>query len=217
MTGCTSLHRRRSRILLAVAAAALSVGALTACGGAEPLPAATVTVWVDPPEDPASQSTPEQATPTTEEEPTIAATLRAGHLNDAVSSYEQAQEHFEEADKSVEVAAFRSPSGNIYCQLGPDFAACEVEEGRVEPPVDGICPDSDADDVGRLEIVAGAVTPVCNTDSIRDPEARKLAYGRIAEVPGVDVTCLSEESGVTCVDPNSEHGFFIARGTFTTF
>jgi hypothetical protein len=36
-------------------------------------------------------------------------------------------------------------------------------------------------------------------------------------VPGVEVTCLSEESGVTCVDPNSEHGFFIARGSFTAF
>ena len=92
-----------------------------------------------------------------------------------------------------------------------------VEEGRIEPPVDGICAGGQADDVGRLELVAGEVTPVCNTDSIRDPEARKLAYGRIARLPGVDVTCLSEEWGVTCVDPLSEHGFFIARGTFTTF
>lgn len=217
MTGRTSLHRRRSRILLAVAAAALSLGGLTACGGAEPLPAATVTVWVDPPVDPASRSTPEEATPTTEEEPTVPAMLRAGHLNDAVLSYEQAQEHFEDAGRSVEVAAFRSPSGNIYCQLGPDFAACEVEQGRVEPPVDGICTGSDADDVGRLELVAGAVNAICNTDSIRDPKAPKLAYGRIARLPGVDVTCLSAEWGVTCVDPNREHGFFIARGSFTTF
>jgi hypothetical protein len=58
---------------------------------------------------------------------------------------------------------------------------------------------------------------VCNTDSIRDPKAPKLAYGRTARVPGLDVTCLSEEWGVTCVDPRSEHGFFIARGSFTTF
>ena len=137
--------------------------------------------------------------------------------DDGVLTYEEAQEHFEDAGRSVEVAAFRSPSGNIYCQLGPDFAACEVEEGRVEPPVDAICSGSEAEDVGRLELVAGAVTPVCNTDSMRDPEARKLAYGRIARVPGVDVTCLSEESGVICVDPNSERGFFIARGSFTTF
>jgi hypothetical protein len=216
MTGRMSVHRRRS--LLAGAAAALALGGLTACGGAEPLPAATVTVWVDPPADPAPESTPEEATPATDEvEPTDPVTLRAGHLRGAVSSYEQAQEHFEAADKSVEVAAFRSPSGNIYCQLGPDFAACEMREGRVEPPADGICTGSDADDVGRLELVAGAVTPVCNTDSIRDPEAPKLAYGRIAQVPGVEVTCLSEESGVTCVDPNSEHGFFIARGSFTAF
>ena len=92
-----------------------------------------------------------------------------------------------------------------------------MQEGRVEPPVDDICTGSDADDVGRLELVAGEVTPVCNTDSIRDPEARKLAYGRIARVPGVEVTCLSEESGVTCVDPDRERGFFIARGSFTTF
>ena len=217
MTGCTSLHRRRSRILLAVAATALTVGILTACGGAEPLPAATVTVWVDPPVEPASQSTSAEARPTTEEEPTAPATLRAGHLRGAVSSYKEAREHFEDASKSVEVAAFRSPSGNIYCQLGPEFAACEVEEGQIEPPVDGICAGSEADDVGRLELEAGAVTPMCNTDSIRDADARKLAYGRIAQVPGVDVTCLSEEAGVTCVDPNSEHGFFIARGTFTTF
>lgn len=217
MTGRTPLHRRRPRILLAVAAAALTLG-LSACGAAEPLPAATVTVWVDPPADPASQRTPEEATPTTsQEQPTAPATLRAGHLKNAVFSYEQAQEYFEDAGKSIEIAAFRSPSGNIHCRLGPDFAACEVEEGRIEPPVDGICAGGQAGDVGRLELVAGEVTPVCNTDSIRDPEARKLAYGRIARLPGVDVTCLSEEWGVTCVDPLSEHGFFIARGTFTTF
>ena len=217
MTGRTPLHRRRFRILLGVAAEALSLVGLTACGGAEPLPTATVTVWVDPPVDPASQSTPDEATPTTEEKPTVAATLRAGHLNDAVLSYEQARESFEGASKSVEIAAFRSPSGNIYCRLGPDFAACEVEQGRIEPPVDGICAVGEANDVGRLELVAGEVTPVCNTDSIRDSEARKLSYGRIARLPGVDVTCLSEEWGVTCVDPNTEHGFFIARGSFTTF
>ena len=217
MSGRTSLHRRRPRILLATAAAALSLVGLTACGGAEPLPAATVTVWVDPPVAPDSQSTPEEASPTTSEETAAPVTLRAGHLDDAVTSYEQARESFDEAGRSVEVADFRSPSGNIYCRLGPDFATCEVEEGRIEPPDDGICAGGEATDVGRLELVAGAVTPVCNTDSMRDPEAKKLAYGRIARLPGVDVTCLSEERGVTCIDPRSEHGFFIARGTFTTF
>ncbi|WP_353510488.1 hypothetical protein [Intrasporangium sp.] len=217
MSGRTSLHRRRHRIVLAGAAAVLSLVGLTGCGGPEPLPAATVTVWVDPPVEAASQSTPE-ATPTTSQETSpVPVSLRAGHLNDAVFSYDRARELFDNAGRSVEIAEFRSPSGNIYCRLGPDFAACEVEEGRIEPPADGICARGEANDVGRLELVAGAVTPVCNTDSIRDSEAKKLAYGRVARLPGVDVTCLSEEWGVTCIDPNKEHGFFLARGSFTTF
>ncbi len=199
---------------------AVALVGLSACGGAEPLPAVTVTVWVDPPAEAATDPAPEataEAPPMTTTEPTVPVTMAAGHQRGAVTSYEQARDHFARADRSVERASFRSPSGNIYCRLGPDFAACEVREGRVDPPVDGLCTDDEADDVGRLELVAGEVSPVCNTDSIRDPKAPKLAYGRIARVTGLDVTCLSEEWGVTCVDPRSEHGFFIARGSFTTF
>lgn len=220
MTGSTPLHRRPSPRVAASLLTAVALVCLSACGGPESLPAATVTVWVDPPADaaadPGADSTPEPATTTTTE-PTVPLAIRAGHQRGAVSSYEQASEHFDRARRSVELASFRSPSGNIYCRLGPDFAACEVREGRVEPPVDGICTENQADDIGRLELVAGEASPVCNTDSIRDPKAPKLAYGRIARVTGLDVTCLSEEWGVTCVDPRSEHGFFVARGSFTTF
>jgi hypothetical protein len=194
--------------------------ALAACGGPEPEPAATVTVWVEPPAEAEAESNEPAEVPTTEptsSRPEIPVELAAGHLRGAVRSYEQAREHFEDAQGAKELAAFRSPSGNIYCQIGPDQAACEVREGRIEPPLGGLCGEDGAGDVGRLELAEGAVTPVCNTDSIRDSRAPKLAYGRIARLPGADLTCLSEEWGVTCVDPRSEHGFFIARDSFATF
>ena len=62
---------------------------------------------------------------------------------------------------------------------------------------------------------AGA-RPVCNSDTIRDGSEPKLPYG--SRTAALDpVACVSEESGVTCVDSGSQHGFFIARSTFVTF
>jgi hypothetical protein len=217
MTGDT--HTRRPvRALPAIVLGVVAVLALAACSSERPGPSATVTVWVDPAagaETTASAETP-SAEPTSSQ-PEIPVELTAGHLRGAVRSYEEAQQHIDDARRSEELAAFRSPSGNIFCRIGPGQAACEVREGRVGPPIDGLCGESAATDVGRLELAEGRATPVCNTDSIRDPGAPKLAYGLRATVPDVEVTCLSEESGVTCVDPATEHGFFIARGSFTTF
>ena len=212
---CSRLH---VRALPAIVLGVVAVLALSACSGVRPGPAATVTVWVDP--APGAEPTASPETPSAEptsSQPEIPVALTAGHLRGAVGSYEEARHHFDNARRTMELAAFRSPSGNIFCRIGPGQAACEVREGRVGPPIAGLCGESTAPDVGRLELAEGRVTPVCNTDSIADPGAPKLAYGRRATVPGVEVTCLSEESGVTCVDPATEHGFFIARGSFTTF
>lgn len=194
--------------------------ALSCCGATEPTPAATVTVWVDPPTQappaaPPSESSPAPSTSTSA--PTPPTPLTAGHLRHAITSYAQAEEHFGEAESSKQYISFTSPSRNIYCTIASSGAACEVREGRVTPPVDGICPADGPTDVGRLELGPAIATPVCNSDSIREADAPKLAYGRRAEVPGTDIRCLSEEWGVTCVDPRTQHGFWIARGSFATF
>lgn len=195
----------------------VAVLALGACGDVRPEPAATVTVWVDPPTEPAP-TTPQAPSPEpTTSQPDLPMELAAGRLRGGVRSYAEAKQHFDAARRSEELAAFRSPTGNIFCRIEPGQAACEVREGRIEPPVAGLCGEGPATDVGRVELAAGRAVPVCNTDSIRDTSAPKLPYGRSAAVPGVAITCLSEESGVTCVDPDTEHGFFIARGSFATF
>ena len=207
----------QSRRALATGLGLAAVLGLSSCGATEPTTAATVTVWVDPPA-PTTASTPTSQTsatptPTTSTVPTR---LTAGPLKDAITSYAQAQERFDGV-KSKRYSSFTSPSRNIYCIFDSSGAACEVREGRIKPPVDGICSADGPSDIGRLELVAEGVTPVCNSDSIRAADAPKLPYGRMAEVPGSDIRCLSEESGVSCIDPRSQHGFWIAKGSFATF
>ena len=59
--------------------------------------------------------------------------------------------------------------------------------------------------------------PVCNTDTIRTPGAKVLAYGDIAYVHGWHYACLSEEIGVTCINANKTEGFFLHRGEYVIF
>jgi len=209
----------QSRRALATGLGLAAVLGLSSCGATEPTTAATVTVWVDPPA-PTTASTPTSqtsATPTpTTSTPTLPTRLTAGHLNGAITSYAQAQERFDGV-KSKRYNSFTSPSRNIYCIFDSSGAACEVRDGRIKPPVDGICTADGPSDIGRLELVAEGVTPVCNSDAIRDADAPKLPYGRMAEVPGSEIRCLSEESGVSCIDPRTQHGFWIAKGSFATF
>jgi hypothetical protein len=106
-----------------------------------------------------------------------------------------------------------SPSGNIRCALDV-VVACVIQDETYEPlerppcPVDwndhyfGIGPKS-----GFRGICAGD-TPLAGGPTV-------LPYGVTSTIG--PHACLSEETGMTCWDTRTQHGFRIARTSYTIF
>lgn len=212
-----------SAVLTVLTVLTLPLG-LAACGSAEgPLPVVTVTVY--PSEEPTSAASAEapspEATPTPTPTPASAVptSLEAGSLRGAPRSYADALTKVTRARPGRGVdGTFVSPTGNIFCAIrASGTTACEVREGRIGPPVPDLCPPGGPTDIGRIELTSRGAVPVCDADTIRESDAPRLRYGFRADVPGSSVLCLSEERGVTCVDTVGHHGFFLARGSFSTF
>ncbi len=110
---------------------------------------------------------------------------------------------------------FETASG-IYCLLDSDFViGCELPQGAAIP-TSGVCGDGPSQNVGRIEVDRGGPDPVCNTDTIREGGAPKLAVGSVAAA-ATGLQCLAEDIGVTCVDTDDEQGFFIGTGQYTVF
>ena len=204
-------------VLASVAVACL----LASCGATDiPAPRRTVTVTVDAPAA-SSGGAPATSTPA----PTASATSAAVPTALAVGKQRGAPKSFAEAKGRIDAAkpaasggaAFRSPSGNIVCRRGAGPAvSCEVREGRIKPPLPTICPEGGAKDIGRIELGAAGARPVCNTDTIRTGSEPPLGYGSRTQPSGT-TACLSEKTGMTCIDEAGRHGFFIARNSFVTF
>jgi len=196
---------------------------LAGCGVTD-IPSApkTVTVLVDPPSTsapgtPATETpVPTQTAPSSTALPTA---LAAGAQRGAPHSFAEASARVAGAKAAAGVtSAFVSPSGNLRCVVtgGAPAPACEVVDGRVAPPRPGTCKPGGATDIGRIELTAGGAVPVCNGDTVTHADVPTLVYGSRTSAPG-PVQCVSEESGVTCVDQAHQHGFFLARRTFVTF
>lgn len=145
--------------------------------------------------------------------------LAVGHQRGAPHSYAEAKARVDRArvDGSIH-GLFRSPSGNIRCDVsnGAAVAECELEKGRIKVPA-RLCPGADADRVRGIKLTDVGALPVCTGEVDRAADAPKLPYGERTIVPGSPFTCLSEEAGVTCIDTDYQRGFFIARNTFVTF
>jgi len=112
------------------------------------------------------------------------------------------------------VLFFRTPSGNIGCVFSAGLAGaaapvlrCDVRSGlRPRPRRPAAC-DLDYGDsvaVGR----AGRASLVCHGDTVLDPRARVLGYGRTWSRGGI--SCASRATGLTCMN-RSGHGFFLSR------
>lgn len=225
-TAMSPLRRHRTgrpHRSLPVAAALVGVALVAGCGATDiPTPRRTVTVTVDAPAPagtsepaPASTSAP-TSSPTTAAVPTA---LAVGRQRGAPKSFAEAKGRIDAARPAANVGArFASPTGNIVCVRGTgDVAvACEVEEGRIAPPLPTICSDGAAPDIGRIELRRDGAVPVCNSDTIREGREPRLAYGA-RTAPSGTTACISEQFGVTCIDESSQHGFFLARDTFVTF
>lgn len=108
---------------------------------------------------------------------------------------------------------FRAPSGNIFCMIanqpgGWVGARCDIMDVTVQSfarrPADCPLDWGHAFEVG----IAGAGAPVCAGDTVADPDAPVLAYGRSVRLGGL--SCSSASTGMTCTNREG-HGFTLAR------
>jgi hypothetical protein len=133
-------------------------------------------------------------------------------------TYEDAIKHFDQAQGPVRsLRKFLTPSRNIYCSVAaPGPKGCELGEGAIKDP-DACSGNPVSKYVGRIEFQRGRAVAVCNTDTIRTPGAKVLAYGQTAYVENTKYVCVSETIGVTCVNTTKTEGFFLRRGEYVIF
>ena len=133
-------------------------------------------------------------------------------------TYDDALAHFDAlGSEPFNVRRFVLPSGNIYCAVKVKGIApgCEINAGAVED--EAVCAGTPTDQVGRVQFVGGRATPVCNTDTIRQPKPPVLDYGVAARFNNFKIMCLSESIGVTCINVKKPEGFFLHRGEYVIF
>jgi hypothetical protein len=107
---------------------------------------------------------------------------------------------------------FRMPSGNIYCayehySFAPKDLRCEIRSGvKPLPPKPSWC---DVDwGAGFAMRQTGLAHILCVGDTIYDPKAKVLAYGRTWT--GGGFSCTSQAAGLRCTNPRG-HGFFLSK------
>ena len=93
--------------------------------------------------------------------------------------------------------AFQSPSGKLACAFysdaeTPRFVRCEWNGS------DRAVTLTETGKGKRIKI----------TDTVRDPKARKLAYGRTTKFGSL--RCTSRKTGMTCRSTRSDHGFTVS-------
>ena len=115
---------------------------------------------------------------------------------------------------------FQTPSRNIKCLASaspPGIVGCDIDSGLEPTPPSARCPAGFGDVTGLNVASAGTAVIGCHTDvppNLLDRHEPVLAYGRVWH--GFGVWCLSQESGIVCVN-GAGHGFFLSRQRWTTF
>lgn len=111
---------------------------------------------------------------------------------------------------------FQSPSGNIHCLLVTEeplpWVRCDLREAVVSYKSDPAC----GLDYGKAFFVGrkGQGQVVCAGDTVIDPTAVKLPYGKSTVF--YDISCSSDRSGMTCRNGQG-HGFTISRARQQVF
>lgn len=180
-----------SAIRTPLAALFLLAALIVGCGGQSPTPS-TVTETV---ERPAGETTTAEETATDAEE---AGTTEAS------------------APEIVPpVSLFSSPTQNIGCAIDKDYARCDIANKTWEAPADDSC---DLERGDALEVSGdGEGRFVCHGDTTRGSEDL-LEYGdSLQATESGAVVCSSAESGMTCENRDSGHGFSISREAYDTF
>jgi hypothetical protein len=110
--------------------------------------------------------------------------------------------------------SFRTPTGNIGCQLGGSYARCDIRDHSwTAPPKPADC---DLDWGGGLSVSRSSQGGVvCAGDTALDPSAPVLQYGDSSTIGSIQ--CVSRESGITCTKQATGHGFTLSRERYELF
>lgn len=110
--------------------------------------------------------------------------------------------------------SFLTPSRNIGCLIAAGAVRCDILERTYgDPPAPVDCQGDygqsiavDRKGIGRL---------VCATDTVIDMDAPVLQYGTATTVD--DFGCVSAQSGVTCYNLVTKHGFALSQAAPSLF
>jgi hypothetical protein len=109
---------------------------------------------------------------------------------------------------------FHSPSGNIDCLVYKDQARCDIRQHEFRAPARPKRCDLEWGSsiaVGKSSKHGGFA---CVGDTVRDPSAKSLPYGKSIRAGGM--RCTSRTDGVRCANA-AGHGFLIARRSYKLF
>ncbi|MED5815298.1 DUF6636 domain-containing protein [Mycolicibacterium sp. 050232] len=112
-----------------------------------------------------------------------------------------------------EPTAFSSPSGNVGCHLDSSMARCDIRDRSWAPP---LRPASCAFAYGQgMTLRPGRPAEfVCAGDTALGPGA-ELGYGD--SITAGTLRCESADTGITCRDTKTRHGFAISRQAYHLF
>lgn len=122
---------------------------------------------------------------------------------------------------AARIVYFQTPSRNIGCAYLPVISTgdvpslrCEIRSGlRPLPPRPRACGDA----VWGQAVVmtrTGRARGICISDTIREPSAPVLGYGRIRRVGGF--TCTSTQAALRCTN-RAGHGWRLSRARSSLF
>jgi len=117
-------------------------------------------------------------------------------------------------DRDVnELTGFVSPTGNVSCMIDVDWARCDILDNDSSPPPRPA--DCEFDYGQGISLAPGEQAQfVCAGDTAFGPD-EVLPYGD-SITAGV-LQCESAESGITCRDVQTGHGFSISLRVYRLF
>lgn len=112
-----------------------------------------------------------------------------------------------------EPTAFTSPSGNVGCHLDASVARCDIRDRNWAPP---LRPASCRFAYGQGVTLSPGRTAefVCAGDTTLGSGA-ELGYGD--SITAGTLRCQSADTGITCRDTKTRHGFAISRQAYHLF
>lgn len=110
---------------------------------------------------------------------------------------------------------FETPSHNIGCYVDAKSGRCDIRQRSWSPPPEPhYCVKAGVDWGQGLVVGAHRATFVCAGDTALGGKAL-LGYGQSSERGRF--ICLSQPTGITCVNSQNRHGFFLSRESYRIF